>query len=209
MFFFLTAFLKNNYKKKSYRHCFCIVPNTTWFLPPNVWVFTFLKLFFFLCSLLISGLTFKCFKVFIVLLFYPPPFLALCVEPTWTGPRIRTRWSPRMQSLRTWNTLLVTFPKHNHLNVSDSAVVSYFIIHFWGWTFELWLPTCVTFLPPPSQPTHGFNFMGTSFVDLSEHQRELSLLKINILLNLVLFCRRTPVPFTTGSKVAAIYFMST
>lgn len=156
MLFFLTAFLKkNNNKKKSYRHCFCIVPNTTWFLPPNVWVFTFLNLFFFIiifCSLLISGLTFKCFKVFIVSLFYPPPFPALCVEPTWTGPHIRTRRSPRMQSLRTWNTLLVTFPKHNHLNVSDSAVVSYFIIHFFR--LNLWIMTAdlCHFPPQPPQP---------------------------------------------------------
>lgn len=49
--FFFNCIFKKQKKKKKLPPLFCIVPNTTWFLPPNVWVFTFFKTFFFFFAL--------------------------------------------------------------------------------------------------------------------------------------------------------------
>lgn len=154
MFVFFNCIFKKQLQKKSYRHCFCIVPNTTWFLPPNVWVFTFLKLFFFFCSLLISGLTFKCFKVFIVSLFYPPPFPALCVEPTWTGPTLSGRVGLLGCKAFVPGTHYSSHSQNTTTSMCQTVLWFLFLLFiFLGWTFELWLPTCVTFLSPlPTNP---------------------------------------------------------
>lgn len=94
-------FFNCNFYKTKLQPLFWILPNTTWFLPANVWVFTLKKRKEqnknrknFFCSLVISGLTFKCFKVLLCLFI----LFSLCAELTRTGPTLQKAYQDMIVS---------------------------------------------------------------------------------------------------------------